>query len=136
MIGRKVQMVEFVQLAGDLGPFIDIEVQRDEHVVQVRDHLRDGVDAAQRTPGPRQGDIDAIGQRRRIGELVLAPRQLGGELFFELVDRGTHVPAPGCLERAQRFYTDTIYIDQARCGVNTGGRMTRKRTLHKEKKKL
>ena len=33
-------------------------------------------------------------------------------------------------EEQQRFYTDTIYIDQARCGVNTGGRMTRKRTLH------
>lgn len=32
-------------------------------------------------------------------------------------------------EEAQRFYTDQIYIDQARCGVNTGGRMTRKRTL-------
>ncbi len=34
-------------------------------------------------------------------------------------------------EEAQKFYTDTIYVDQARCGVNTGGRMTRKRTLHK-----
>lgn len=33
-------------------------------------------------------------------------------------------------EEAQKFYTDSIYIDQARCGVNTGGRMTRKRTLH------
>lgn len=33
-------------------------------------------------------------------------------------------------EEAQRFYTDSIYIDQARCGVNTGGRMTRKRTIH------
>ncbi|CDN87324.1 hypothetical protein BN948_01744 [Hydrogenophaga intermedia] len=33
-------------------------------------------------------------------------------------------------EEGQRFYTDQIYIDQARCGVNTGGRMTRKRTLH------
>jgi N4-gp56 family major capsid protein len=33
-------------------------------------------------------------------------------------------------EEGQKFYTDTIYIDQARCGVNTGGRMTRKRTLH------
>lgn len=33
-------------------------------------------------------------------------------------------------EEAQRFYTDQIYIDQARCGANTGGRMTRKRTLH------
>lgn len=33
-------------------------------------------------------------------------------------------------EEAQRFYTDSVYIDQARCGVNTGGRMTRKRTIH------
>ncbi|THJ32403.1 N4-gp56 family major capsid protein [Lampropedia aestuarii] len=33
-------------------------------------------------------------------------------------------------EEAQRFFTDSVYIDQARCGVNTGGRMTRKRTLH------
>lgn len=33
-------------------------------------------------------------------------------------------------EEGQKFYTDQIYVDQARCGVNTGGRMTRKRTLH------
>ncbi|MDO6385585.1 N4-gp56 family major capsid protein [Uliginosibacterium sp. 31-12] len=33
-------------------------------------------------------------------------------------------------EENQRFYTDQIYIDQARVGANTGGRMTRKRTLH------
>lgn len=33
-------------------------------------------------------------------------------------------------EENQRFYTDSIYIDQARVGANTGGRMTRKRTLH------
>lgn len=33
-------------------------------------------------------------------------------------------------EEQQRFYTDQIYIDQARVGANTGGRMTRKRTLH------
>jgi N4-gp56 family major capsid protein len=33
-------------------------------------------------------------------------------------------------EEAQKFYTDVVYIDQARCGVNTGGKMTRKRTLH------
>lgn len=38
-------------------------------------------------------------------------------------------------EEAQRFYTDTIYIDQARCGVNTGGRMTRKRTLNNLREK-
>lgn len=38
-------------------------------------------------------------------------------------------------EEAQKFYTDTIYVDQARCGVNTGGRMTRKRTLHNLREK-
>lgn len=38
-------------------------------------------------------------------------------------------------EEAQRFYTDQIYIDQARCGVNTGGRMTRKRTLNNLREK-
>lgn len=29
-----------------------------------------------------------------------------------------------------RYFQDEIYIDQVRCGVNAGGRMTRKRTLH------
>ena len=38
-------------------------------------------------------------------------------------------------EEAQKFFTDTIYIDQARCGVNTGGKMTRKRTLHNLREK-
>jgi N4-gp56 family major capsid protein len=28
------------------------------------------------------------------------------------------------------FYTDQVWIDQMRAGVNTGGKMTRKRTLH------
>ena len=38
-------------------------------------------------------------------------------------------------EEAQKFYTDSVYIDQARCGVNTGGRMTRKRTLNNLREK-
>ncbi len=33
-------------------------------------------------------------------------------------------------EEQLRFYSDNIYVDQARAGVNTGGRMTQKRTLH------
>lgn len=33
-------------------------------------------------------------------------------------------------EEDLRFYTDNVYIDQMRGGVNSGGRMTRKRTLH------
>src|SRR3972149_829089 len=37
-------------------------------------------------------------------------------------------------EEALKFYTDQVYIDQMRGGVNTGGRMTRKRTLHNLRK--
>jgi len=33
-------------------------------------------------------------------------------------------------EEDLKTYTDNVYIDQARGGVNTGGKMTRKRTLH------
>lgn len=33
-------------------------------------------------------------------------------------------------EEALKFYTDGVFINQMRGGVNTGGRMTRKRTLH------
>lgn len=33
-------------------------------------------------------------------------------------------------EEALSFYTDQVYIDQMRGGVNVGGRMTRKRTLY------
>ncbi len=33
-------------------------------------------------------------------------------------------------EEDLKFYTDQVYIDQMRGGVNTGGRMTRKRTIH------
>lgn len=34
-------------------------------------------------------------------------------------------------EEALQFYTDGVYIDQMRGGINSGGRMTRKRTIHK-----
>lgn len=33
-------------------------------------------------------------------------------------------------EEALRFYTDQVKIDQVRCGVSAGGRMSRKRVLH------
>lgn len=33
-------------------------------------------------------------------------------------------------EEGLKFFTDSVYIDQARGGVSGGGRMTRKRTLH------
>lgn len=59
----------------------------------------------------------------------------GEEIKYDLLAELRMAPVEGDdvlegKEEAQRFYTDSVYIDQARCGVNTGGRMTRKRTIH------
>ena len=59
----------------------------------------------------------------------------GEQITYDLLAELTMAPVEGednleGNEERQRFYTDQIYVDQARCGVNTGGRMTRKRTLH------
>lgn len=64
----------------------------------------------------------------------------GEQIFYDLLAELKMAPIEGedtleGNEEAQRFYTDSIYIDQARCGVNTGGRMTRKRTLHNLREK-
>lgn len=64
----------------------------------------------------------------------------GEAISYDLLAEMTMAPVEGednleGKEEAQKFYTDTIYIDQARCGVNTGGRMTRKRTLHNLREK-
>jgi N4-gp56 family major capsid protein len=37
-------------------------------------------------------------------------------------------------EEDLKFYTDSLYIDQLRGGVNTGGKMSRKRTIHDMRK--
>lgn len=59
----------------------------------------------------------------------------GDQVSYDLLTEMKMVPVEGesplkGKEEQLRFYTDTIYIDQARAGVNTGGRMTRKRSLH------
>lgn len=64
----------------------------------------------------------------------------GEEIKYDLLAELTMAPIEGedtleGNEEKQRFYTDSVYIDQARCGVNTGGRMTRKRTLHNLREK-
>ncbi len=67
----------------------------------------------------------------------------GEEIRYDLLAELRMAPIEGeeileGKEEQQRFYTDKVYIDQARCGVNTGGAMTRKRTLHnlREKAKM
>ena len=64
----------------------------------------------------------------------------GEEIKYDLLAELTMAPVEGedtleGREERQKFYTDAVYIDQARCGVNTGGRMTRKRTLHNLREK-
>ncbi len=60
-----------------------------------------------------------------------AGEQVVYDLSMQL--KGEGVESDNTLEGAEedlKFYTDNLYIDQLRHGVNTGGRMTRKRTLH------
>jgi N4-gp56 family major capsid protein len=64
----------------------------------------------------------------------------GEQIYFDLLTELRMAPVEGESnlegnEEAQRFHTSSVYIDQARCGVNTGGRMTRKRTLHNLREK-
>jgi N4-gp56 family major capsid protein len=59
----------------------------------------------------------------------------GDQITYDLVMQLKMQPVEGdnTLEGKEedlKFYTDNVYIDQARGGVNTGGRMTRKRTIH------
>lgn len=59
----------------------------------------------------------------------------GDQISYDLVLQLKMQPVEGdnTLEGKEedlKMYTDNVYIDQARGGVNTGGRMTRKRTIH------
>ena len=59
----------------------------------------------------------------------------GEKISYDLVMQLKMEPVEGdnTLEGKEedlKFYTDSLYIDQMRGGVNTGGRMTRKRTIH------
>ncbi len=77
------------------------------------------------------------------GETAKTPVQMlphlesdaGEQISYDLSLQLTMEPIEGddVLEGQEdelKFYTDKVYIDQMRGGVNTGGRMTRKRTLH------
>jgi N4-gp56 family major capsid protein len=59
----------------------------------------------------------------------------GDQISYDLVMQLKMQPVEGDntlagQEEDLKFYTDSVYIDQMRGGVNTGGRMTRKRTIH------
>lgn len=59
----------------------------------------------------------------------------GDQISYDLVAQLKMKPVTGDntlrgREEDLKFYTDNVYIDQLRGGVNTGGKMTRKRTIH------
>jgi N4-gp56 family major capsid protein len=59
----------------------------------------------------------------------------GDEVKFDLLAQLEQEPVEGDniqegTEEALRYFQDSVKINQIRCGVNAGGRMTRKRTLH------
>ena len=59
----------------------------------------------------------------------------GDQISYDLVMQLKMKPIQGDAnlrgnEEELKFYTDSLYIDQLRGGVNTGGKMSRKRTIH------
>lgn len=78
-----------------------------------------------------------------VGESAQTPLQTlphlesdsGDQISYDLVMQLKMKPIQGDAnlrgkEEDLKFYTDSLYIDQLRGGVNTGGRMSRKRTIH------
>ncbi|OPY05806.1 MAG: hypothetical protein A4E61_00170 [Syntrophorhabdus sp. PtaB.Bin184] len=70
-----------------------------------------------------------------IQRLTHLENDAGEQITYDLVMQLKMKPVEGddILEGKEedlKFYTDQVYIDQMRAGVNTGGRMTRKRTIH------
>lgn len=62
-------------------------------------------------------------------------RDAGDQIGYDLVMQLKMKPVSGDntlrgKEEDLKFYTDNLLIDQQRGGVNTGGKMTRKRTIH------
>jgi N4-gp56 family major capsid protein len=82
-----------------------------------------------------------------VGEEASMPIQMltelqndaGEYISFDLTMQMKMQPVEGddVLENREeelKFYSDGVYIDQLRGGINSGGKMTRKRTIHKLRK--
>lgn len=74
--------------------------------------------------------------RLPIQRLTELEQDAGEQITFDLSVQLKQAPVEGDdvqegTEEDLNFYSDAVYIDQQRGGVNSGGRMTRKRTLRK-----
>jgi N4-gp56 family major capsid protein len=71
-----------------------------------------------------------------IQRLTELENDAGEQITFDLSVQLKQLPIEGDsvqegTEEGLEFYQDSVYIDQQRCGIDGGGRMTRKRSLHK-----
>ena len=102
MVGREVQVIEAVQLAGDIILLKDLKAHGAEGVVQIVAHLGDGVQPAAQRLDARHGDIE-IGVYLRglhlVAPLIQQLRQLG----FDLIDGLAHLGTQGNVQLGQLF---------------------------------
>ena len=103
MVGREVQVVEAVQLAGDVGLLEDLKAHGAERIVQVVAHLGDGVQTAGRgaecparrcrSPGSTSDAFIFSSSRRWLQQL--------GQLGLGLVHRLAHLGTQGNVQLGQ-----------------------------------
>ena len=105
MVGREVQVVEAVQLAGDVVLLEDLEAHGAEGVVQVVAHLGDGVQAAAEGHGARHGDVEVGIHLGGLHLQLVTPRvQQGGQLSLHLIDGLAHLRAQGHVQLGQLLH--------------------------------
>ena len=102
MVGGEVQVVEAVQLAGDVVLLENFKAHGAERVVQVIAHLGDGVQAAAGGQDARHGDVE-VGVH--LGclhlQLIAAVIQQLGQLGLCLVHRLAHLGTQGDVQLGQ-----------------------------------
>lgn len=74
-----------------------------------------------------------------IQQITNLEKDQGDQVTYDLVMNLKQQPTEGDnvikgSEEGMQWYTDNLYIDQMRGGVNCGGKMTRKRTIHNLRK--
>ena len=105
VVGREVQVVEAVQLAGDVVLLEDLEAHGAEGVVQVVAHLGDGVQAAAEGHGARHGDVEVGIHLGRLHFQLVTPRvQQGGQLTLHLIDGLAHLRTQGYVQLGQLLH--------------------------------
>ena len=105
MVGGEVQVVEAVELAGDVILLKDLKAHGTEGVIQVVAHLGDGVQTTAEGHGAGDGDVKV---RVHLGglhlQLVTALVQQSGQLSFHLVDGLAHLGSQGYVQLGQLLH--------------------------------